>query len=93
MSDCLALHVRVYGLVQGVYYRDFTCRHARRLRLTGWVRNLPDGTVEAVAEGNRELLLEFLSALKNGPPRARVDNIVEEWRQSAGIFSDFLITG
>jgi acylphosphatase len=70
----------VAGRVQGVYYRAATVEHASRLALQGWVRNLPDGRVEAVAAGPIDALTEFASWLWLGPPAARVDSVqVEEW--------------
>jgi len=69
------IHVFVSGRVQMVMYRDFTQRTARRLGIVGWVKNLPDGRVEAVAEGTRENLDTFLDALKKGSLLARVDSI------------------
>lgn len=78
----MAVGVRRYlisGKVQGVGYRYFTTRVARELSLTGWVRNLPDGRVEAVAAGPVARLKRFASELRIGPPRAEVSGIeVEE---------------
>jgi acylphosphatase len=91
MSDRLGVHIRVYGRVQGVYYRNFTRRNALRLNLTGWVRNRPDGTVEATAAGEQKQLLEFVAALEQGPPKARVDNIEVAWQKSTSAYSDFQI--
>ena len=66
--------------MQGVYYRAATVEQATRLALHGWVRNLPDGRVEAVAAGPIDALTEFASRLWLGPPAARVDSVlVEEW--------------
>jgi acylphosphatase len=70
MSDRLGVHIRVYGRVQGVYYRNFTRGHSLRLNLTGWVRNCPDGTVEATAAGEQKQLLEFVTALETGTARS-----------------------
>jgi acylphosphatase len=70
----------VAGRVQGVYYRAAAADQAARLVLHGWIRNLPDGRVEAVAAGPAEALTEFASWLWQGPPAARVDSVlVEEW--------------
>ena len=65
----------VSGRVQGVGFRYFTQDTARREGLTGIVRNLPDGRVEAVAEGDADSLQRFEAALRQGPSRARVDSI------------------
>ena len=65
----------VSGRVQGVGFRYFTQDTARREGLTGVVRNLPDGRVEAVAEGDHESLDRFEAALRRGPSRARVEAV------------------
>jgi acylphosphatase len=80
MSNRLGVHVTVVGRVQGVYYRDFTRRHASVLNIIGWVRNLPDGTVEVLAEGEEKKLLEFLAALQKGPPGSQVENMKTQWQ-------------
>ena len=75
-----AIRCVVAGRVQGVYYRAAAADRAAQLVLHGWVRNLPDGRVEAVAAGSVEALSEFASWLWLGPPAARVDSVqVEEW--------------
>ena len=78
------------GRVQGVFYRDFTLAHARRLRLTGWVRNLPDGcTVEVIAEGPRTALKELAAQLSQGPPASFVEAVEEKWAEPTGEFGYF----
>jgi len=66
---------RVHGDVQGVGFRHFTWRLATRLRLTGWVRNLSDGSVEALAEGDPADLDRFETELRRGPPMASVSKL------------------
>lgn len=75
MSDSTRRRVRcrVSGVVQGVYYRASTQREAARLGLAGWVRNLPDGDVEFVAEGPDAEIEALLRWAREGPPAARVD--------------------
>lgn len=68
-------HVIVHGRVQGVWFRDFTMRRARALGVRGWVRNLPDGTVESVGEADEPTLERWLAALREGPELARVDRL------------------
>lgn len=68
----------VTGRVQGVYYRYFTQQVARELDLVGWVRNLPDGSVEIQVAADRGKLDQFRRRLREGPPIARVDEIIEE---------------
>ncbi len=71
-SDRVRRHFVAHGRVQGVFYRRFVMTTARGLGLVGWVRNLPDGTVEGVAEGPPEALDELAIALREGPQRADV---------------------
>ena len=66
----IARHVVVHGRVQGVFYRDWTVATAKKLGLAGWVRNLPDGTVEARLEGEEAALDAMIAAMRDGPPRA-----------------------
>lgn len=68
-------HVRVTGRVQGVFFRDTARREAVRLGLTGWVRNSPDGAVEAVFEGPSEGVREMVRWCEQGPPDAAVENV------------------
>jgi len=63
----IAVHVRVSGRVQGVFYRAFTQERSRALGVKGWVRNIPGGGVEAVLEGERKQVGELLKAMKSGP--------------------------
>lgn len=79
----------IHGRVQGVFFRDFTRTHAMRFGLLGCVRNLWDGTVEVVAEGDREALERLLRQLYVGPSSARVEKIDLEWSESSGEFSSF----
>lgn len=69
------LAIRVEGRVQGVGFRFFTQDVANRLGVSGWVRNTPDGAVEAQAQGNDEVLDAFVEALLNGPPLSRVSRL------------------
>src|SRR4051794_25389712 len=73
------LDATVSGRVQGVGFRYFVLRVASGLDLTGWVANTPDGSVQCVAEGERRDLERLLSALRDGPPGARVDRVAVEW--------------
>ncbi len=73
-----AVRFRVSGHVQGVGFRWYTRRAAQELGLTGRVRNLPDGSVEAEAQGKPEALDAFREHLRQGPPGSRVTRIIEE---------------
>ena len=73
------VRVRVTGKVQGVFYRQSTVDMANALGLTGWVRNLPDGSVEAWFEGPRAIVEQAIAWCRQGPPRARVDAVETEW--------------
>jgi acylphosphatase len=80
VSGSPAIRCVVAGRVQGVYYRAAAAERAASLELRGWVKNLPDGRVEAIAAGRIEALTEFASWLWQGSPAARVDSVqVEEW--------------
>ena len=74
-----AFHARVRGVVQGVAFRYSTRREALRLGLDGWVRNLPDGSVELRAAGREEALRELAAWLERGPPAARVTDLDVRW--------------
>lgn len=69
-------HLRIEGRVQGVWFRESMRREAERLGVTGWVRNLPDGSVEAVVQGSVEAVDALLVWSRTGPPMARVERIV-----------------
>jgi len=79
----------IHGRVQGVFFRDFTLTHAMGLGLVGYARNLWDGSVEVVAEGDREALESLLKQLYVGPSSARVEKIDLEWNKPRGEFSSF----
>jgi acylphosphatase len=74
-----AHHLRIEGRVQGVGYRAWMVREARRLGLSGWVRNRADGSVEAVIAGPEPAVQALLTACRRGPVAARVDRIVEDF--------------
>lgn len=73
MTRALQGHVR--GVVQGVFFRAETCKMARRLGLTGWVRNCRNGDVEVLIAGPEATLEQMQQWLQRGPPRARVDEV------------------
>ncbi len=85
------LSLTISGRVQGVGFRATAYDEARSLGLAGWVRNLPGGGVEIVAEGKRENLEMLLAWAHSGPPGARVVHVQEEWASATGAFADFRI--
>ncbi|HCA81566.1 MAG TPA: acylphosphatase [Bacteroidetes bacterium] len=87
----VSAHIVVQGLVQGVGFRYFVFRIAIRLGLGGWVRNLYDGNVEVLAEGERSLVEELIKDLKIGPRSAQVKDLTIEWKNYTGTFSSFEI--
>jgi acylphosphatase len=84
-----ALHAVVHGLVQGVNFRYFVLRRAEEMRLTGYVRNLRDGSVEVVAEGDQEKLQALLEQLGVGPRSAHVKQVKVEWTEYSGSYRGF----
>ena len=81
----------IRGRVQGVYYRGFTRDIASHLGIRGWVRNLSDGSVEAVFEGNREDIEQAIKHCRMGPPGAGVEDVVEAWEDYKGDLQGFQI--
>ena len=79
----------VKGRVQGVGFRFFAIRAARRLGVTGTVRNLPDGTVEAVVEGEPSAVADFRAELQRGPSYAHVTSVEETQMQPTGRYTGF----
>jgi acylphosphatase len=75
----------VHGRVQGVFFRDTTRRQAASRGLVGWVRNLPDGTVEAVFEGRPEAVEALLSFCREGPRGARVERVEVSEEEPEGL--------
>jgi len=90
-SEKIRAHIYVSGRVQGVYYRKNARRSALSLGLTGWVRNLPDRRVEAVAEGERDRVEEFLRWCWEGPSMAIVRDLEVSWEAATGEFETFSI--
>lgn len=85
------VHLVIRGRVTGVFFRATAQREARRLGITGWVRNRNDGNVELVAEGEEEAVREMLHWARHGPSAARVEQVDVRWRGYSGEFCDFAI--
>ena len=84
-------HVIIKGRVQGVFFRSSTQDEAIRLGLTGWVRNCPDGSVEAVFEGDKKVIEEIIKWCHKGPPWARVNEVKVTWEPYQGEFVRFSV--
>ena len=93
--------LKIYGKVQGVFFRDSSQRKAKELNLSGWVGNEPDGTVQIVAEGEEKDLKELIEWCRAGGPAspnasqggaeyARVDKVNIEWLKPSGQFNNFI---
>jgi acylphosphatase len=91
MADRVRVHVLIEGRVQGVFFRASTRDEARARGLTGWVRNLPDGRVAAVFEGDQRLVEDMLRWCHKGPSYAYVDHVEVEWQTYQGDLTDFRI--
>lgn len=85
------VHAIVHGRVQGVFFREYTRRQAEYLGLNGWVKNLPDRTVEAVFEGSAPKVEEMITWLSTGSPQSDVTNVVMEEEVPLGDLPGFTI--
>jgi len=85
------VHIYVTGIVQGVSFRYYTLQQAVRCGVSGWVRNLPDGRVEAVAEGDEAGVDRFVEWCQEGPRSARVDHVEVLPETPTGEFQGFRI--
>ena len=83
------IHIFYSGRVQGVGFRFTAEQVALSLGIVGWVQNLPDGRVEAVAEGEEAKLVLFLEKIKNGPMKPYIRGAAVEWEKASGGFDDF----
>jgi len=81
----------VKGTVQGVFFRQFVKENADKYHISGFVRNLEDGDVEIIAEGEKENLGRFTNEIKQGPPHAQIRNVKLEERKWSGDMKDFKI--
>jgi len=91
MEEKVRAHIIVSGRVQGVYFRNHTQRQAQKLNITGWVKNLEDGRVEAVFEGKRGQVEKIINWAHRGPLFARVNNLQLEWQDYKEEFNSFEI--
>jgi acylphosphatase len=91
VDDRARVRLIISGRVQGVLFRASAANYGRELGLTGYARNLLDGTVEAVAEGPRTNLKLFVAWAHQGPPAAKVDHVTVEWDDFRAEFGSFRI--
>ncbi|MFA5188527.1 MAG: acylphosphatase [Patescibacteria group bacterium] len=91
MNEKARISLIIKGRVQGVFFRYATEKEAEKLGLTGWVRNNNDGTVEILAEGDKDMLDELIVWCKSGSRLAKVENIDVKWLLYVGEFKDFEI--
>jgi len=87
----LRAKIKVQGVVQGVGYRFFVVKKAREYQIFGYVRNLPDGDVEVLAEGEKGLIMDFVEELRIGPVSATVTAVDIEWFDRPREYEDFEI--
>jgi acylphosphatase len=85
------VHVIISGRVQGVWFRVSVKQKAEKLGITGWVRNLSDGTVEAVFQGEDNSIKEILEWCNHGPPFAKVDRVMKNYQDPIKSFDNFFI--
>ena len=87
-----AVHMIAHGRVQGVGFRFFVREQAAYWGIKGWVKNLPDGTVEILAEGEKEVLDDFIERIERGPMFGRVSRVTVDWLEPTNSFTHFSIT-
>ena len=75
MTEPVARKVRLYGRVQGVFFRQWAVHQAREIGVVGWIRNLPDGSVEAHVAGDEDQVSQMIERLRQGPSGARVEDV------------------
>lgn len=90
-DELARVQLLITGQVQGVFYRASALEQAQSLNLSGQVENLPDGTVELVAEGPKWALEQLITWCKQGPPNAKVDEVFVSWKPHKGEFKTFLV--
>jgi len=89
--ETVRVRVRIEGLVQGVYFRYATQRKAQELGVNGWVRNIRDGSVECLLEGERDTVEALVRWLHHGPPGARVEHVTTHGEEYKGDLKGFSI--
>ncbi len=85
------MHCVVNGLVQNVAYRTYIQDSATELEVVGWVKNLPDGTVEILAQGTPDVLKDFVEYIHEGSLRAKVETVSVDWQTAKKLYDEFSI--
>ena len=91
LEDTLTVNMKITGKVQGVGFRYFVLRQAQDLGIKGWVRNKPNGDVEALAQGEKVDLEQFIAKAKEGPSFSRVEGVSLNWVNEAEQYFSFEI--
>ena len=89
MKEYARARIRVYGKVQGVWFRAETQKAAFNFGVAGWVRNNSDGSVEAVAEGDKNKITSLIDWCQNGSPLSKVDKVEVQWEVYRGEYKSF----
>jgi acylphosphatase len=90
-KESISVRLLIRGKVQGVYFRFNMHQVAKKNSVVGWVRNLPDGNVEALLEGNKEDVNQVVEWSRMGPENAKVDEVKVEYGQYVGEYNDFIV--
>ena len=91
LQNNLTVNMVIIGKVQGVGFRYFVLRQAQELGISGWVSNKPNGHVEALAQGDKEDLDQFIAKVKEGPSLSRVDDVILNWEDGQENYTSFEI--
>ena len=91
MKGKIRAHMIISGRVQGVFFRQNTFKKAKKLGVLGWVRNLPDGRVEIIFDGDKSKVEDIVNWAKKGPVSALVKDFEIEWKESKEVLNDFKI--
>ncbi len=92
-EDLARVNLIIIGRVQGVFFRASALEQAQGLNITGWIKNLPDASVEILAEGPRYALEQLIDWSKHGPPEAIVEDVIVRWGKHLDEFRTFRIAG
>ena len=90
-ESILTVNIKITGKVQGVGFRYFVLRQAQELGITGWVSNKSNGNVEALAQGDKEDLEQFIAKVKQGPSFSSVDDVILNWEDGQENYTSFEI--